>query len=273
VGAGIYYGSATIVVLASVSREADGVVNRLRSSSSSRAALRGRFGGWPRGHRSLRGAAARGEASDDDNHGSADDQHDARLGLGLLRRPGSGRNAADLHDVDNLYSWAGCCDGNCDPLCQPNAAAAATCAAQAEDGTEGCGTCAGTCYVNQATVGTLTTVWDWLNQVNAANFAGHSDWRLPSESACNTCYSGNPSYGCSSCSAHELETILLSAYPCGPQPCISSIFGPTASNIYWSSVSDVTAPTRAWCVSFSGGYATNLPKVNGLFVRAVRGGS
>ena len=27
----------------------------------------------------------------------------------------------------------------------------------------------------------ITTVWDWLNQVNASNFAGHNDWRLPSE--------------------------------------------------------------------------------------------
>src|SRR5262249_61455993 len=26
----------------------------------------------------------------------------------------------------------------------------------------------------------ITTVWDWLNQLNAANFAGHNDWRVPS---------------------------------------------------------------------------------------------
>jgi hypothetical protein len=186
---------------------------------------------------------------------------------------GSGRNAADLHDVDNLYSWAGCCDGNCDHPCQPNAAAAATCAAQAEDGTQDCSTCAGTCDLDTAGIGTLTTVWDWLNLVNSEGLAGHSDWRLPSESGCNTCYSGDPSYGCSSCSAHDLETILLSAYPCGPQPCISPIFGPTASNIYWSSTSDAPTPTRAWCVNFFRGYAGNLPKTNGLFVRAVRDGS
>src|SRR5262245_50203956 len=46
---------------------------------------------------------------------------------------GSGANPADLHDVDNLYVWAGCCSQACYPAtdyCQPNEAAAATCLAQ-----------------------------------------------------------------------------------------------------------------------------------------------
>ena len=45
--------------------------------------------------------------------------------------------------------------------------------------------------------GASTTVWDWLNQVNTAGFAGHTDWRLPSEAACNSCWSGPPTYTCS----------------------------------------------------------------------------
>ena len=98
---------------------------------------------------------------------------------------GSGANAADLHDVDNRYTWAGCCNGVCNAvadLCQPNAAAAATCAAGADGGTQGCSECtSGTCNVNPFDSGAQKTMWDWLNQVNAANFAGHNDWRLPKE--------------------------------------------------------------------------------------------
>src|SRR5207249_1065782 len=108
---------------------------------------------------------------------------------------GSGVNPADLHDVDNRYTWAGCCEGDCGTVakrCQPNEAAAATCSAHADGGTEGCGTCAsGTCNLDPLGLGAITTVWDWINQVNAANFAGHNDWRLPSEGGCNnSCYIG-----------------------------------------------------------------------------------
>jgi hypothetical protein len=125
--------------------------------------------------------------------------------------------------------------------------------------------------VDPASVGALTTVWDWVNQVNAANFAGHSDWRLPSEGGCNTCFNGSSS-SCSSCSAHELETILASAYPCGTNPCIASIFGPTASNYYWSSTTYVAAPMNAWIVDFNAGYVSSANEENGLYVRAVRNG-
>lgn len=189
---------------------------------------------------------------------------------------GNPENAADLQNVNNVYVWAGCCNGDCSTLanfCQPNTAAAATCAAGAEGGTQGCSTCAsGTCNVEPGSSGAITTVWDWINQVNAANFAGHSDWRLPSEGGCNTCFSGSSS-SCSSCSAHELETILSSAYPCGMVPCIASIFGPTASNYYWSSTTYTPVPTNAWIVDFAGGYVSSAAEANGLYVRAVRSGS
>src|SRR5262245_36644002 len=82
----------------------------------------------------------------------------------------------------------------------------------------------------------ITTVWDWLNQLNAANFPGHNDWRLPSELGCNgPGVWGPPGYTCGSSDPHELETILLEPYGCGTSPCIDPIFGPTASNRYWSS--------------------------------------
>src|SRR5206468_6556965 len=92
----------------------------------------------------------------------------------------SGPNPDDLHDVDNWYTWAGCCNGICSSeanWCQPNGAAAATCAAHADGAVLGCNTCTrGSCNVDPAGLGAITTVWDWLSQLNAAGFAGHSDW-------------------------------------------------------------------------------------------------
>jgi len=190
--------------------------------------------------------------------------HDTCTGLQWEKKT----TTAGLQNVTNLYSWAGCCNGCFQflfpvDLCQPNAAAAATCAAQADGGTQGCSVCAsGTCDVGE---GALTTVWDWVNQVNAANFAGHSDWRLPSEGGTNS-----PSTG-----ARELETILLAPYPCGTSPCITTIFGPTASSYYWSASTSTYAsnPALASGVDFNNGILLIGPKASALYVRAVRGGS
>jgi hypothetical protein len=191
---------------------------------------------------------------------------------------GGGANATDFQDMDNRYAWAGCCNGNCNPsipqslpnLCQPNADAATTCAAHAEGGTLGCSMCAsGTCNVDSFNAGVITTVWDWLNQVNAANFAGHNDWRLPSEEGENS--AGQP---------RELESIQLvpldpfAQDPCGG-PCIDPIFSPTAASYYWSSTTLVAgSPQWAWVVDFnSGGLPVLGLKGAGKPVRAVRGGS
>jgi len=91
--------------------------------------------------------------------------------------------AGGLHDYSTAYAWAGRCADDA-TRCQPNAAAAAACAAQT-DGEVGCSQCArGTCIVDSDSgVGTnpgpRTTIWDWLSQLNAASFAGHGDWRIP----------------------------------------------------------------------------------------------
>jgi hypothetical protein len=194
---------------------------------------------------------------------------------------GSGQNRTELHDVDNVYTWAGCCDGDCSSaanLCQPNAEAAATCMAHADGGTEGCSECTtGTCNVDPLMNGAITTVWDWLSQLNAAKFAGHSDWRLPSEAACNSCYSGpnfTPSpYSCSSCSPHELETILIAPYPCATSPCIDPIFGPTVGGAYASATTRTDSAFYDWFVGFYDGYVAYDVKPSTFFYyRAVRGG-
>jgi len=183
-------------------------------------------------------------------------------------------DAGGIHDVDNRYMWAGCCDGDCGSwpdfpgLCQPNAAAAAACSAQT-GGAHGCSECSvGTCDVLRG----ITTIWDWLVQVNTeggAGFAGHSDWRIPSEDGCNSCWV----HDACPCDPAELESILLEPYPCGTSPCIDPIFGPTASGFYWTGSTDSSGPHCAWDVLFHDGYVCDFSKDYDGHVRAVRGGS
>ncbi len=70
----------------------------------------------------------------------------------------------------------------------------------------------------------------------------------------------------------ELESIVLAPFPCGTDPCIDPIFGPTASSLYWSATSHATFPSLAWFVSFFDSDVFATDKFPGYFVRAVRGG-
>jgi hypothetical protein len=151
--------------------------------------------------------------------------------------PGTGMvNAANLQDVDNRYAWAGKCTTLTSFVyCQPNAAAAATCAAQAGAAVNGCGLCGmadGTCDVQALSgpgVVAITTVWDWLNQLNAAAFAGHGDWRLATTAGTVAIPTGLPS---------ELESIrdvTLGLCGGGSGACIDPVFGPTAIGVFGTS--------------------------------------
>ena len=170
-------------------------------------------------------------------------------------------------DVAALYAWAGCCDGDCSNvanLCQPNPAAAATCAAHSDGGTQGCDVCAsGTCNVDVDEIGVPTTVWDWLNQLNAASFAGHNDWRLPSQAGSNTVSA-----------AKELESIFdLTAPGCGlDMACIDPIFGPTIADTgaYLSATTVTGATNMVWVGNFDTGNVASGSKQFGFYVRAVR---
>jgi len=181
---------------------------------------------------------------------------------------GSGVDAGNLNDVDNPYTWAGACTIG-GALCQPNGAAAATCAAQT-GGAAGCGECGvgeGTCDVDPSGFPADTTIWDWLNQLNAAGFAGHSDWRLPTSAGCCGVPTSEPA---------ELESLLdVTQGSCGggSGACIAPILGPTlTAGPYYAASVHASDPILAWSVW----YANISPMVNSFGkrftfpVRAVR---
>lgn len=130
----------------------------------------------------------------------------------------------NLHDVDNQYAWAGVCSIS-NNLCQLNPTAAATCTAQT-GGAVGCEECAageGNCALSDSPW--IATIWDWVNQLNAAGFAGYSDWRVPTSAGCCGYPTGKPA---------EFESIIdLSSYPT-----IDPIFGPTIVNVGYHSASE-----------------------------------
>ncbi len=176
-----------------------------------------------------------------------------------------------LHDVNAYYAWAGhCSDNNLD--CQPDADSLNTCDA-ATGGAEGCARCTGnaTCILPP---GEETTIWGWLNQLNAENFAGHSDWRIPTVGRDG--------------GRVELETIIDPSAPgCGvfAPPCVPPAFETsctmgctvmscscTLSTGYMSATTLAADPTREWTVGFGGGGVGTLTKQRDDLVRAVRGG-
>ena len=170
-----------------------------------------------------------------------------------------------FHDLNATYVWFGSCsDGT--GYCQPDPAAATTCNAATNGTTLGCAQCMTGAPCN---TDSRATIWDWLAQLNAMGFAGHSDWRIPTVSE-----GGTP----------ELETIL-SAVSCGA-PCVPPAFNTgcvaectvascscTAAAPYWSATDSADNAGLAWVVSFYDGVAYKQPKWNFAHVRAVRGGS
>jgi hypothetical protein len=118
--------------------------------------------------------------------------------------------------------------------------------------------------------GAPVTVWVWLNRLNAANFAGHDDWRLPSQAARNSCPPGEPN--CTTAGApRELDTIVKGDPGSCRSPCDYPIFGVPVALQTWSSSTAAADPRFAWLVNFFDGKSERLGKSYGAAsVRAVR---
>lgn len=148
----------------------------------------------------------------------------------------------DVHDVANIYTWS-------------------------------------IIFTGANANGTAYTVF--LASLNAASFAGHTNWRLPIISelqsilvgpGVTTVANASPADPASGTNPTGQSTT------CGVVPCIDPDFaavgGPTASSFYWSASSDATFPTNAWFAFFGTGVVLgNGNKTLDYPVRAVRAGS
>jgi hypothetical protein len=112
------------------------------------------------------------------------------------------------------------------------------------------------------TIANGTAFTDFLPRLNGASsdgvtltgcFAGHCDWRLPT--------------------IVELQTILKSSFPCGTNPCIDPVFGPTVKYWYWSTTPYADDSLYAWTIYFVSGNVNFDAKDFMCSVRAVRTGS
>jgi hypothetical protein len=134
------------------------------------------------------------------------------------------QDLANPHDADNVYTWS------------------SASSASAADGT----------IFTDFLARLNNTVADSASDVP---FAGHTDWRLPTNA--------------------ELRTLLLFPNLCSVSPCIiDDIFTPTIEGPYWTSTSSASLANQAWFVNFNLNVTVNDTgtKVNPVYVRAVRGG-
>jgi len=127
---------------------------------------------------------------------------------------------------------------------------------------------------DDGTVHDKDNTYTWANAftghvaaLNAASFAGYTDWRLPNVRELQSIVNYQSS-----------SPMVSSAFKtnCGPG-CPATGCSCTASGNYWSSTSSVSSPSRAWFVSFRYGnvdaFNSSGSKSVAAFVRAVRGGS
>jgi hypothetical protein len=159
-----------------------------------------------------------------------------------------------LHDKDNFYSWVGYCTFDNTSWCTRDA----DCSAFVPGAT-----------CDASPTGAPLTIFQWVDQVNAANFAGHNDWRIPNvrELASLANYGNvNPAVSAefnSNCGANSS----------GNPGCTVTTCSCTGSFLYWSSSTYASTPQTAWVVNFYDGLTTADGKFFTDYARAVRGGS
>ena len=129
------------------------------------------------------------------------------------------KNYSDPHDADNTYSWY-----------DRNPASSGGYAGTPEKGKD-----------TEA----------FINALNAAQFGGSSDWRLPT--------------------LQELNSIVNYEVSSPGPTIISTYFPNTQSSFYWTSTPSPGYDYRAWVVGFDDGYGHNYGKYGQYYVRAVRG--
>jgi hypothetical protein len=112
--------------------------------------------------------------------------------------------------------------------------------------------------------GALTLHLEVLNDVAGGGtscFDGRCDWRMPTTAMPDV-------YGV--VDQGEWDSILDCS---SGAPCLDAAFGPTASDVYWSSSANAGGQYGTWTVDFLSGFIHVKGKAEFHYVRAVRGGS
>lgn len=162
------------------------------------------------------------------------------------------RDAANLNDADNQYPWHGSCSVTTATICgtDPDCPMGETCAAGD----------------SQAPSPNGLTIFEWVQALNVANFAGHNDWRVPNVKELQSILD----YSTANPSVHPAFNGVSCGTACTDlaDPACSC----TVASRYWSATTYTVNPTFAWRVNYFDGGVGAIDKTDMLFVRAVRGG-
>jgi len=123
----------------------------------------------------------------------------------------------------------------------------------------------------------VDTVYTWANSftkitaMNAANYAGHDDWRLPNVEELRTLVD----YGAFNPAVDTAMFNTCDTPPCGPDTCTCTAAESVASGSYWTSTTlGQSGGIQTWIafhVEFVAGHQASVPKTGESHVRAVRG--
>jgi Protein of unknown function (DUF1566) len=156
-----------------------------------------------------------------------------------------------LHDWNYYYPWSGLC----------------------QDGATLCGTSAD-CSAQTPTTCTATdnqgtgTIFQWVAQLNAARFAGHTDWRVPNvkelQSIVDYQYLGRAVDAAFNTSCQEGCTVDGAGS--------TTMCSCTQGGSYWSATTDPASSFYAFLVFFNIGNVIDFAKSDVSYARAVRSG-
>ncbi len=180
---------------------------------------------------------------------------DTRTSLIWEKKDASG----GLHDFRSTYLWGGLCSNG--GYCQPDRAAATTC--NGATGDPYCAECPSPATCNNFGG---TTIWQWLNQLNGANFAGHSDWRIPADEPINGILEPewDPLFDLNAPRCRAGGLCISSAFNSGCTEGCAVERCSCTQGAYWGA--------EPYVACFSDASLLFLDRTTALYVRAVRGG-